>query len=138
MWGSGVITGVWVTGPYDREGLWDALTTRRTLATTGPRGHVTAVTLAADGTLLLAGDTLSPADFPIRLWAAVRPDTGYTLDLIEVIDPVDGSTMASSIEQSLEVTLDDPGGPALYVRARLHDGEGEEHRIWISPWFVDR
>ncbi len=138
MWGPGAITGVWVRGPFDRQGLWEALTSRRTLATSGPRGHVSAVAFGADGALLLPGDTVTEEDFPLHLWAAVRPDQGFTLDRIEVIDPVDGSTVATAAAGALDVTIDDPGGPALYVRARLHDGDLEDHRIWITPWFVTR
>ena len=116
--------------------LWEALTARRTLATTGPRGAIGAVALGGDGTPYLPGEEIPAAAFPIRVLVDVDLDSGSVWRL-EIVEPDGGTVLAYTSGLALDEEIDDPGSPALYLRARVTDGD-DEHRIWISPWFIDR
>ncbi len=134
---TGAITGVWIEGGFDRDSLWDGLTTRRTMATTGPRGRVALVALDQTGTPYLPGDVVPAGRFPLQLTVVVEPGDDWEVEAIEVLEPDDGAIIASAEGTSLEAGLVDPGTHAFYVRARVLDGD-TEHRIWLSPLFIER
>jgi len=133
---SGAITGVWAD-PHatPRDALWDGLRSRRTLATTGPRGAIAALAQEPDGTPHLPGSVIPSDRFPVTVTVSLDPGDDYDIEVIEVVDPADGSVVDSSEGGVLMADIDAPDSPALYVRARLWDGD-TEHRIWLSPFFV--
>jgi hypothetical protein len=134
---TGAVTGVWIEGGFDRDSLWEGLTSRRTMATTGPRGRVALVALDQTGTPYLPGGVIPATRFPLQLTAIVEPGDDWELEAIEVVEPGDGTVIASTEDTCLEVGLADPGTHAFYVRARINDGE-TEHRVWLSPLFIER
>ena len=134
---TGAITGVWIEGDFDRDSLWEGLTSRRTMATTGPRGRVAMVALDQDGAPYLPGAVVPASRFPLQLTAVVDPGDGWDVAVIEVVEPEGGDVIAEAEATSLEVGLADPGTHALYVRARIWEGD-TEHRIWLSPLFIER
>lgn len=134
---TGALTGVWVEGEFDRDSLWEGLTARRTLATTGPRGRVALVALDQTGTPYLPGDVVPASRFPLQLTVVIDPGDAWEVEAIEAIEPDDGAVIASAEGPSLEAGVADPGTHAFYVRARIFDGD-VEHRVWLSPLFIER
>ncbi len=131
----GTITGVWIGGDWSRDTLWEGLTARHTLATTGPQGRVVMAALDAEGDVYLPGDVVPAVRFPVEFVAVVEPGDGWEVEQLELVDPVDGAVVASTTATTLTLELAHPGSPALYLRARLWDGDAE-HRLWLSPLFV--
>jgi len=132
----GALTGVWTEPGIDpRDALWEGLRARRTMATTGPQGPVAAVAMEPDGTPHVPGSVIPAGRFPVALTVVVDPGDDHEVETIEVVDPVDGAVVAAVEDAVLVTSLSAPDSPALYVRARLWQGD-TEHRIWLSPFFV--
>ncbi len=132
----GAVTGVWVRGDFARSSLWSALSQRRTLATTTRIQSAAMVASTLDGSLYLPGDELPFEAFPLSLQVAVEPGEDREVTSIELVDPQDGSVLHQADGAVLQASLAWPDTPAVYVRARL-DWLGEEHRLWLSPLFVN-
>jgi len=133
----GALTGLFVSGSFDRSSLFEALQARHTLASTWRAERVVMAAISAEDLLYLPGDLVPVEGFPLQLTVIVEPGDGTDLEWIEVVDPDDGAVLASCAESPLQVELEDPGGPALYVRVRSWEGE-REHRLWLSPLFIER
>ena len=136
MAANGAITGVYVDGELDRDRLWNGLLARRTLATTGPRGPVVVVGQSHTGVVYLPGTVVPAAEFPLTILIRTVVEPDYVLDRIEVIEPTAGDVLAWTEETSLVFELETVEAPAIYVRLRYLDGD-EEHRVFVSPWFLD-
>lgn len=132
----GAITGALVDGSYTRTSLWDALTARRTLASTGPRGVAALAAIGVSGELYLTGDVVPAQEFPLRLAAGVFVTGGAEVERIELLEPDGGAILCHAEGSWLMTDVVDPTMTAIYVRARVWDG-GEEHRVWVSPLFVE-
>jgi hypothetical protein len=132
---AGAITGAWISGGLERETVWEALADRRCFASTARLGGAALAAVGADGQLYLAGSTVPGAAFPLHLMVRLEPSTEVSVERIELVEPHDGAVLASAEGPSLELWLEDPGGAAVYLRARL-EWEGEEHRAWFSPLFL--
>lgn len=133
----GAVTGVWLDGELSRDGLWEAISDRSTLATTARVEAVSVVAVGAEGQVWLPGQALPASQLPLRLLVAVVPADVDTLELVELVEPGAGEVVASGTEPRLELLLEDPGTPAVYLRARLERG-GEEQRLWVSPLYIER
>ncbi len=133
----GAITGVWIDGAWSRSSLFEALRARRTLASTGPRGAVAALAIGADGTPYLPGEGVPEAAFPLQVVARLDLDGGWDVDRFELVEPDGGTVLGFAAGATFDHEIEDPGSPALYLRVRAH-ADGAEHRVWISPWFVER
>lgn len=117
----GAITGVFhAAGEFDTSALFDAIEARRTVAASFKptqlelRGWV-------GGTAYLPGDDVPPGDLSVDLVLEADGLERYELDLV---DPLEGST-------SSELSA----GDVRYARVRAWI-DGEEERIWASPWFA--
>ncbi|MBM4393806.1 MAG: hypothetical protein FJ090_21990, partial [Deltaproteobacteria bacterium] len=73
------------------------------------------------GTAYLPGDDVPPGDLSVDLVLEADGLERYELDLV---DPLEGST-------SSELSA----GDVRYARVRAWI-DGEEERIWASPWFA--
>ncbi len=132
----GSVTGVWVRGQFQRMTLWGALHDRRTLAATILPDAVAMAATGSDGQVYLPGGVVDADAFPLWLQVRVDPGAEAEVERLEVVDPRDGAVLAEGDGPGLELELENPGGPAVYVRVRL-DLLGDEHRIWLSPLFID-
>jgi len=136
MFTNGAITGVYIDGELGRERLWAGLTSRKTLATTGPRGPVVVLAESASGALYAPGAIVPATEFPLQLTVRTVAEADYELALIEVVEPTDGAVLASTDEESLVVELGEAEAPAVYVRLRYFEGD-VEHRVFVSPLFIE-
>jgi len=134
-WNGGV-TGVMVEGALDRVSLWQGLRTRGTLATSGPRYPVRVFAVGQSGDVLPAGAMVPASEMPARLVASIE-GIGEAAEAeilaIELI-AADGSQLLFEDGELLDDELDLAEGEAAYIRIALTI-EGEEHRVWASPFF---
>jgi hypothetical protein len=134
---SGSVTGALLAGDLSRGAIWEALASRRTIASTALVAEASVLAVGVDGSAWLPGEVVPADRFPIRLMVVIQPAAGDRLELVEVVEPSGGAVLASGAEQRLELLIEDPGGPAVYLRARL-ERDGAEQRLWVSPLFIDR
>lgn len=140
QYGPGGLTGVLVAGPLDRPALFDALTQRATVATTGPRPTLRVLALDAQGRAWLPGQVI-PADAgPLRVLAQVSAE-GYGVERISLVQ-ANGAVAATADGPSLDASVELTAASAWYLRAVLHGDAGTtdeetEHRVWISPFFSE-
>lgn len=132
----GGVTGALVTDATQRSALFDALFARRTLASSGPRVAARVLALQEDGSLHLPGDAVPAGQVRLLASASGQLAGDAWLEAIEVVDPTDGSVRTSTTTDLLDVSLDLEPGDVVYVRYRLWVN-GEEERIWASPFFAE-
>jgi hypothetical protein len=130
----GGYTGVLVSGPLDRTSLFEGLTTRHTIATSGPRPDVYALAHGADGTLHLPGSVIPAAAWPIEVTISLENYDGEVIS-ISLVD-AGGTLLAEADGPELTATLDASLSLAFYARA-VFDLDGDDHRVWISPFFQE-
>jgi len=127
----GGLTGVQVTGELTREGLFDALEARATVATSGPRPELEVWIEDSAGEVRPPGAelTLQEGPFVVRV--------GGLEASVEVVD-ADGSDEVGLVTEAepLSWTWEPEAGGWAYLRLRIGEGT-EEERIWVSPWWVD-
>ena len=140
----GAITGVFLEGdegegPPSLNALFDALNARHTVASTGPRPEMTVSALGADGQSYLPGEVLPPSAFPAELHLELGElDPTSTLISVSAIGP-GGEILAESAENPWSMSWDGRPGDQVYLRLRFSRAEdGDEDRLWISPWFAER
>lgn len=126
------VTGV-IAPTLSREGIWDALYQRRTIAaiSSGTKRYPLLMAVEADGEHAAGGAHLQKNPTKIRVRALGAPEI-QKLDVI-----VDGCLTVSVPGYELDRTLSMPSGPRhyVYVRAALSVGE-KQYRIWSSPVYL--
>ena len=132
---AGGLTGIWLDDGQrlDEDALFDAIASRHTAATSGPRPTLQAAVIGQDGIVYPPGHALPFAALPADLHVALIEPGGEGAITIERIGP-DG--VLSTAEGAVLEDVWRPGeGQWTYLRIR-YIGEDEE-RVWLSPWFVD-
>ena len=130
----GALTGALIEGPLTRDALFDALAARHTVVTTGPRPPITAAALGADGARYLPGDALPPEAWPATIQISAGSAPALSVGAVELI-AADGVVLAEGAG-ALDESLSLAPGEVAYGRLRL-TWWGEEHRVWLSPFFAD-
>ncbi|NOY27572.1 MAG: DUF3604 domain-containing protein [Oligoflexia bacterium] len=135
----GGLTGVMVTGRLSRTTLFDALFSRNTVATSGPKLQVRAYVRTTDNQIAIPGDEVTAADADQLVVSVEGLVDGSKWEhvYIDLIDPT-GVTLASTEDEALDLSLATIAGDVLYVRLRLYaTGDTEGERMWLSPWFFN-
>jgi len=141
QFGAGGLTGVLVGGSLGADALFDAMEARETAATTGPRPPLHAYARGSSGALYAVGATLPVTDEPftlsLSLDARVDERTGAHLTQIDRLET--GGVLTDTVADSLsyQATWSPSAGDWTYLRLRYADEEGEESRVWLSPWFAE-
>lgn len=134
----GGLTGVLLAAgePLDAAHLFDNLSARRTLATSGPRPELRAAVFDDAGQAWSFGEAV-PSEGTLRVEVELSALSEEELDLrLELIGP-GGALLAWSADASLHAEWDPAPGDTLYLRARFFRSDGEEDRLWLSPWFAN-
>lgn len=125
------ITGVW-SASHDRDGVWNGLTHRRTIASTGAR---------AIGSFEVNGHVIGQ-----EFWSADEPQLTVSIfgtdEITELTVFRDGSDAVLQLQpnqRDVQLKWTDPNTApgelhSYYVRAIQADG----HRIWLSPIWMRR
>jgi hypothetical protein len=129
----GAVSGVMVAGPsLTRGALFDAIEARSTVAATFIVEDLRVAALGRDGRLYLPGSEIPADASPLRLMVEIADDR---IDLwnIQLLDPWN-DIHAQVDEPTLDMDIDIAPGEVRYLRVRAYSG-GEEHRVWVSPFF---
>ena len=129
----GAVSGVMVAGQgLSRPALFDALDQRNTVAATFIVNDLRVAALGQDGKLYLPGSDVPAAASPLRLMVEIEDDR-IDLWTIQLLDPWN-TILAEVDEPTLDMDLELHPDEVRYLRVRAYTA-GEEHRIWISPFF---
>jgi len=129
----GAITGVLVAeDTLSRTGLFSAIDARHTVASSWRMERFAVALVATSGEVWLPGDVVPAGTH--ALWLSAE-DEAFDTITIELIDPDQGAEQTwTGDQQGAELTLEP--GTTRYLRVRMA-GQEEEHRIFVSPWFVE-
>jgi hypothetical protein len=133
MHAPGAVSGVMVAGTeLRRRLLFDALEARSTVAASFIIDDIRVAALGADGVLYLPGSEIPAAASPLRVMLELEDDR---IDLwsVELLDPWN-ELHEKSTEPTMDVDIDLAPGEVRYFRIRAW-GDGQEHRVWVSPFF---
>ena len=149
----GGLTGVLIERPLDRDRLLDAIASRRTVATSGPRPELSAWATGQDGTTYLPGEVIPRWNMPaglVMVLGELDPRGGQRWEDYDdvVIERItDGGRLVASGPGDAFGDSWDPAPDEgwTYLRVRMkRAGEADasdpldgEERLWISPWFVE-
>lgn len=149
----GGLTGVFAPKPLNRERLFEALSARRTLASSGPRLELHAWAVGRNGDRYLPGELIPRWNMPVGLvlvLGELDPRGEHRWEDFEevVIERIaSGGRIVSfgSGEAFGDSWEPQPDESWTYLRVRLLRGEAStgypsllgEERIWLSPWFTD-
>lgn len=129
----GGVTGVLAAGAVPgREQLLDALEQRRTLAASWLFDVVRIAAVGQDGEVYLPGDDVPAAASPLELVVELE-DEAVESWKIEVVDPLNELWLEQD-HSRLQETLDLNPGDVRYLRVQA-TMQGQEHRLWASPFF---
>jgi hypothetical protein len=126
----GGLTGAMMAAPLGRDALFEALTSRRTLVTSGPRPAVRASAVGAHGGGYPPGAEIPASASPLQVIVEIGGDEVRFVQLVSG----EGEVLVAVPDTARVADLDLAAGEAVYTRVVLESG-GEEQRIWISPWF---
>jgi len=139
---TGGLAAVWAAA-LDREALWDGLSERRTLGTTGARIAVE-FTAKAGSTIVPMGGTLSISDpTDVYLHVSASGEAGVGIHQIDIIR--NGALLVSA--QTGHLDYRDPGVSAdTYYRVKVYQNETpvvhwnhcHYERAWTSPIWIER
>lgn len=129
----GAITGVLVAeDTLSRGGLFSAIDARHTVASSWRMERFVAALLAESGEVWLPGDAVPAGTH--ALWLTAE-DEAFDTVTIELIDPDEGVVQTwTGDQQGTSITFE--ADSTRYLRLRM-SGQEEEHRIFVSPWFVE-
>ena len=133
---AGGLTGVWLQGELTEDSLLDAIEARQTLASSGIRPELKINAQGRYGEQFLMGEEVPPSALPLTITAwSVLPDWEGRI-IFERIGP--GSFIEDSQEGVAYSGTWDPRGESwTYLRIRYLDSDGNEERVWISPWYTE-
>ena len=133
QFGGGGLTGVFIQEGLSIDTLFDGIQQRHTIATSGPRPSTMEVWAEGQDGELYAPGTVAPAEaFPLAIHVDMKVGVPPSESWMELVhegspDPTPGIGERSFV-------WDGSGGWA-YLRIGLVLND-EEHRVWVSPWFI--
>ncbi len=129
----GGITGVLAAGDQPgRSDIVDAIEIRNTYASSWLFDEVRIAAVGQDGLVYLPGDDVPAAASPLDLLVEVDDEVVETWQ-IQLLDPENGIWLDVE-HSSLEEPMDQAAGEVRYVRVKAWM-QGQEHRLWASPFF---
>ena len=133
QYGPGAVTGALYAGPaLTRPALLDAIEARTTLVASWIPLDVRVAALGQDGVVYLPGADVPAVASPLRLLVALDEPLAEEWQ-ISVIDPWNEVWLESD-QPTLDEPLDLNPGDIRYLRVRVWI-DGEEQRLWASPFF---
>lgn len=122
----GAITGLLLAPgeELDAAAVFDAIDHRRTVAATWNFSGLQILAIGADGVAWWPGEDLDPGDYSLSVALDDPEVDSWSWELVDPSVP--------SLDSAGSFTL--AAGEVRYLRIRAWI-DGEEHRIWASPWF---
>lgn len=132
QYSGGAITGALAT-ELSRTQIFDAIQSRHTIVSTGPRLALRALVTSATGEVYLPGDVVPVSSDPYELLIDHNINDPEVM-AIEVVSSQ--AVLEEKTEQNLPFSkqLQPQADDWLYLRLTYVIDE-EEHRVWVSPWF---